>query len=122
MRVLILLAALIAASSQTQPPVREAPPGTTAAAPSQLALPPLSEDAQRLLDQWKQTQAGIIEQLRYLQLTYRDSGRAEDAAAIAAHVRMLQQRTPPVSGTATAELVNEGLPTRDVPVTMSSFR
>jgi hypothetical protein len=106
-----------------QMPVRpEVPPRATPAAPARPPLPPLSDDAQRLLDQWKQDQASIIEQLRFLQLTYRDAGRAEDAAAIAAQARVLQQRIPAVSGSATAELVNEGLPTRDEPVTMSLFR
>lgn len=115
----------LAAQAQTpQPlPVRsEVPPRATPGAPSRPPLPPLSDDAQRLLDQWKQDQANIIDQLRFLQLAYRDAGRAEDAAAIAAHVRVLQQRTMPVSGTASAELVNEGLPNRDVPVTMPLFR
>ena len=120
------LAAVSPAAAQApaqQPPVRsEAPPRATPVAASRPPLPPLTEDAQRLLDQWKQDQASIVEQLRFLQLTYRDAGRAEDAAAIAAQVRALQQRIPAVSGSATAELVNEGLPNRDAPVTMSLFR
>ena len=108
-------------SRRNRPPPREAP-RATAAGPGQSPLPPLSEDAQRLIDQLKQTQDSIVEQLRFLQSTYRDAGRAEDAAAIAARVRVLQQRVPPVTGTATADLVNEGLPPRDAPVTMSMFR
>ena len=103
------------------PPIREAP-RATGAGPGQSPLPPLSEDAQRLIDQLKQTQDSIVEQLRFLQSTYRDAGRAEDAAAIAARVRVLQQRVPPVTGPATVDLVNEGLPPRDTPVTMSMFR
>jgi hypothetical protein len=106
---------------QQPPPTREAPPRAIAG-PGQSALPPLSEDAQRLVDQLKQTQASIIEQLRFLQATYRDAGRAEDAAAIAAQVRVLQQRVPAVMGAATADLVNEGIPPRDAPFTMSLFR
>ena len=105
-----------------QPPVRPEPPPRATGAPPQPALPPLTADAQRLVDQWKQEHASIIEQLRFLQLTYRDSGHAEDAAAIAVQVRMLQQRIQVVSGNATADLVNEGLPTRDVPIAMSLFR
>jgi hypothetical protein len=110
------------AQPQAPPPVREALPRPAGAGPGQSPLPPLSEDAQRLIDQLKQTQASIVEQLRFLQSTYREAGRAEDAAAIAAQVRVLQQRVPPVTGTATADLVNEGLPARDVPFTMSMFR
>ena len=106
-----------------QPPVRpEAPPRATGAVPARPPLPPLSPDAQRLVDQWKQEHANIIEQLRFLQLTYRDGGHAEDAAAIAAQVRQMQQRPIVVSGGAMTDLVNEGLPTRDEPVAMSSFR
>ena len=119
--------ALAAAQAPAQAPVvRDAvpraagAPATTSASPGLTPLPPLTEDAQRLLDQWKQAQAGIIDQLRFLQLTYRDAGHAEDAAAIAAQVRALQQRSS--SGVAIADLVNEGLPNRDEPVTMSIFR
>src|SRR5436190_617904 len=123
--VLIVLAVALpaapAAGQPPPPPVREAPT-RAAAAPGQSPLPPLSEDAQRLIDQLKQTQASIVEQLRFLQLTYRDAGRAEDAAAIAAQVRVLQGRTASVIGGATPDLVNEGLPTRDEPIVMSSFR
>ena len=90
--------------------------------PGAAVIPPLSPDAQRLLDQWKLDHASIIEQLRALQLAYRDAGRAEDAAAIAANVRALQQRLPPVSPTLTADLVNDGLPGRDEPVRMALFR
>ncbi|HKW00546.1 MAG TPA: LCCL domain-containing protein [Vicinamibacterales bacterium] len=90
--------------------------------PGAMAIPPLSPDAQRLVDQWKLDHASIIEQLRALQLAYRDAGRAEDAAAIAANVRALQQRIPPVSPTLTADLVNDGLPGRDEPVRMALFR
>ena len=96
-----------------------APPPPAAAAP---AIPPLSPDAQRLVDQWKQDHTSIIEQLRALQLAYRDAGRAEDAAAIAANVRALQQRVPPVSSTLTADLVNDGLPGRDEPIRMPLYR
>ena len=125
---IVVLSATLAATQQapppTQPPLptRDAQTRATVADPSPVALPPLSEDAQRLLDQWKQTQAGIVEQLRYLQLTYRDTGHAEDAAAIAAQIRVLQQRTTTLPAVATVDLVNEGLPTRDQPITMSSFR
>lgn len=105
--------ALTAAPSLAQPPP---------VPPSQPALPALTADAQRLVDQWKQEQTSIIEQLRFLQLTYRDSGHAEDAAAIAAQVRLLQQRIQMFSGSATVDLVNEGLPTRDIPISMTAFR
>lgn len=108
--------------TQQPPPVREAPPRPDGGSSGQPALPPLSEEAQRLIDQLKQAQTSIVEQLRFLQAMYRDAGRAEDAAAIAAHVRVLQQRVPTVGGGATADLVNEGLPTRDTPITMSMFR
>src|SRR5262245_15931735 len=118
---------------QTQPPPRPTapPPGTrdavptatgAPAAPARPPLPALSPDAQRLFDQLKQNQSNVIEQLRFLQMSYRDAGRAEDAAAIAAHVRQLQQRLPPVQASVSAELVHEGLPTRDDPVRMSMFR
>jgi hypothetical protein len=90
--------------------------------PGGAAIPPLSPDAQRLVDQWKLDHASIIEQLRALQLAYRDAGRAEDAAAIAANIRALQQRIPPVSPTLTADLVSDGLPGRDEPVRMALFR
>jgi hypothetical protein len=106
------------------PPPRDVqvPPG--AAASIRPALPPLTPDAQRLVDQWKQDLGSVIEQLRFLQLTYRDSGHAEAAAAIAAQIRTLQQpaggRGP--AGGVTPELVNEGLPTRDLPIAMSLFR
>jgi hypothetical protein len=110
------------AQGQQPPPSVVFPPPRATGAPAGPALPPLSPDAQLLLDRWAQDRASIIEQLRFLQLTYRDAGRAEDAAAIAAHVRALQPRTAPASGTATTELVNEGLPNRDQPVLMSLFR
>src|SRR5207247_9337735 len=84
--------------------------------------PPLSADAQALLDRLTHERTSIIDELRFLQLTYRDTGRAEDAAAIAAHVRMLQQPIMLASGSASADLVNEGLPNADEPVLMSSFR
>jgi hypothetical protein len=127
---LVALAAGTLRSQQTQqqqsvprPAGRDVPPpGTAGAAPARPPLPPLSPDAQRLFDQLKQNQTSIIEQLRFLQQSYRDAGHAEDAAAIAAHVRQLQQRLPPVTASVTAELVNEGLPTRDEPVRMSMFR
>jgi hypothetical protein len=130
----LAVVALTAATAHTQqPPVRpELPPRATGAVPARPPLPPLSADAQRLVDQWKQDQASIIEQLRFLQLTYRDGGHAEDAAAIAAQVRLMQQRNMVVPGgvifrtdtpaAVTADLVNEGLPTRDAPVSMSLFR
>lgn len=118
-----LSAAPVASPQQAPPPpVREAPPRPAGQAPGQPPLPPLSEEAQRLVDQLKQTQSSIVEQLRFLQATYRDAGRAEDAAAIAAQVRVLQQRVPAAAGVATADLVNEGLPARDTPITMSMFR
>jgi hypothetical protein len=125
---ILLVAASVALTAghgptQQPPPVRaEAPPRATGAVPARPPLPPLSADAQRLVDQWKQEQAGIIEQLRFLQLSYRDAGHAEDAAAIAAQVRLMQERTLVTFGGATTDLVNEGLPTRDVPVAMSLFR
>jgi len=62
------------------------------------SLPALSADAQRLIDQWKQNQANVVEQLRFLQQTYRDNGRAEDAAAIAAQVRIIQRPLPVAGG------------------------
>ena len=96
------------------------PGAPSASSPS--PLPALTPDAQRLLDQLKQDQAATVDQLRALQLTYRDSGHADDAAAIAATVRQLTQRTPPVNGTVTPELVHEGLPTRDEPVRLRLFR
>ena len=78
--VLIGLTAMTAASQQQPPPpVRDAPSVATGSSSGQPALPPLSADAQQLLDQWKQTPASTIEQLRYLQLTYRDAERAEGA-------------------------------------------
>lgn len=122
--VIVALISGPASARQQQQPIRRDVPATApgGAPPAQPPLPTLSPDAQRLFDQLKQDQAGIIEQLRLLQLTYRDSGHAEDAAAIAAHVRVLQQRTPPVSGTVSADLVNEGLPSRDDPIRMSLFR
>jgi hypothetical protein len=98
--------------------ITSAPPPPAGAA----SVPPLSPDAQRLVDQWKQDHAAIIEQLRALQLAYRDAGRAEDAAAIAANVRALQQRIPPVSPALTADLVSDGLPGRDEPVRLALFR
>jgi len=112
------------AGPQTPPTLRrDAQPAPTGPAPPmQPPLPPLTPDAQRLLDQLKQEEAGLIEQLRALQLAYRESGHAEDAAAIAAHVRQFTRRDAPVTGSATAELVNEGLPPRDEPVRMTSFR
>jgi LCCL domain len=113
----------LAVPGRTQPVARpDLPPRATRPIPSQPPLPPLPADAQRLIDQWKQDQTSIIEQLRFLQRAYRDDGHAEDAAAVAAQVRGLQQRPAPVLGIATADLVNEGLPTRDEPVLMSAFR
>jgi hypothetical protein len=108
--------------AQQPPQVRDLQPRPAGPAPGQPALPRLTADAQRLVDQWKQEQASLIEQLRFLQLTYRDSGHAEEAAAVAANVRLLQMRVPALPGTATPELVNEGLPTRDLPVSISAFR
>lgn len=97
-------------------------PNAPSPPPAGSVLPPLSPDAQRLVDQWKQEHGSIIEQLRSLQLAYRDAGHAEDAAAIAANIRALQQRIPPVSSTLTAELVSDGLPGRDEPVRMALYR
>jgi hypothetical protein len=119
--------ALRAQQPQQAPQVRDLQPRPGAPspgqpAPGQPALLPLTPDAQRLVDQWKQEQASIVEQLRFLQLTYRDSGHAEEAAAVAANVRLIQQRVSSLPRTATVELVNEGLPTRDLPVAMSAFR
>ncbi len=121
--IILVLAATPALAQQTSAPrpgvvITSAPPPPPGAA----TIPPLSPDAQRLVDQWKLDHASIIEQLRALQLAYRDAGRAEDAAAIAANVRALQQRVPPVSPTLTADLVNDGLPGRDEPVRMALFR
>jgi len=104
----------------TAPP--DAQPRASGASQVAPPLPPLSLDAQRLVDQWAQEQAGLIDQLRFLQLTYRDTGRADDAAAIAAQVLVLQHRSAPVAAGASADLVNEGLPNRDEPVLMSLFR
>jgi LCCL domain len=113
----------LAVPGLAQPVARpDLPPRASRTIPAQPPLPPLPADAQRLLDQWKQDQASIIDQLRFLQRTYRDDGHAEDAAAVAAQVRALQQRGAPVLGSATADLVNEGLPTRDEPILMSVFR
>src|SRR5580765_3348558 len=92
---ILLIVALLIAQQQTPPPpqtvIRDATAGPNAAA-ARPPLPPPTPDAQRLLDQLKQDQANIIEQLRFLQQQYRDNGRAEDAAVIAAHIRQLQQR------------------------------
>jgi hypothetical protein len=113
----------VAATAAAQPAPPQPPVRATGGPPApQSALPALSEEAAFILEQWKVTQAAMIDQLRLLQQTYRDTGRAEDAAAIAAHVRRLQQRVPPVTGAATAELVNEGLHTRDEPVRLVMFR
>lgn len=98
------------------------PAPSSAAPPGQPPLPALPADAQRLLDQLKQDQAGVIEQLRLVQLAYRDGGHAEEAAAIAAHVRVMLQRAPPVTGVVSVDLVNDGLPGRDEPIRMSLFR
>src|SRR4029077_4387171 len=94
----VVIAATPLLAQQTSAPrpgvvISNAPPPPTGA-----AIPPPSPAAQRLIDQWKLDHASIIEQLRGLQLAYRDAGRAEDAAAIAANIRQLQQRTPPVTG------------------------
>ena len=85
-------------------------------------MPPLSKDAADILEQWENARALMIEQLRFLQLRYRDGGRAEDAAAIGARIRELQRRNPPIPGPATAEMANEGLPTSDDPIRVSAFR
>ena len=121
--VILVLAATPALAQQPSSPrpgvvIANTPPPPPGAA----TIPPLSPDAQRLVDQWKQDHTSIIEQLRALQLAYRDAGRAEEAAAIAANVRALQQRVPPVSTTLTADLVSDGLPGRDEPVRMALFR
>jgi hypothetical protein len=120
-----LLATLPAARASGQPPatLRDGAPrpgGVAAGAPSPNALPPLTADAQRLVDQLKQESASIVEQLRMLQQTYRDDGHAEDAAAVASQIRTIERRSP--SGTATFELVHEGLPNADLPVRMVMFR
>jgi hypothetical protein len=88
------------------------------------ALPPLPEDAQRFVDQWKQERTLFVDQLRLLQQRYRDSGHAEEAAAIAAQIRSIQPRSEVVTavGMAVTDLVNDGLPTRDEPVSMAAFR
>jgi LCCL domain len=109
-------------SAHPQAVVRDGPTRPAeGGAPGRTALP-LSPDAQRLVDQWKQDQANIVEQLRFLQLTSRDTGHAEDAAAIAVQVRAIQRGGQPVVTNATADLVHEGLPNRDAPVVMSMFR
>lgn len=136
--VIVVVAVLLGAASppaQSQQQQQQPPPpptvsrdraataiGPGAPPPGQPPLPALPAQAQQLLDQYKQNQAGFIEQLRLLQLTYRDAGHADEAAAIAAHVRTLQQRTPPVTGTVTADLVHDGLTGRDDPIRMSMFR
>src|SRR5262245_32663226 len=120
---LLTLASDLPAQPVQQSAVRaEAPPRDSAAAAARATLPPLSAEAQQLFDQWAENRAAIIAQLRFLQLNYRDNGRAEDAAAIAAHIRQIQERPASVSGSVSPELVNEGLPTRDEPVMMSLFR
>jgi hypothetical protein len=86
------------------------------------SMPPLSEEAESIIGQWEIAQTALIQQLRFLQLRYRDAGRAEDAAAIAARVRQMQLRFEPAGDSATAELVNEGLQTQDDPVRMTVFR
>jgi len=129
-----VLSLAIGTSIGAQVPAQTPPPGQTGQVtvirerasvppPQGSPLPPLSQDAQLLIDRLKQDQSAIVEQLRYLQQTYRDAGRAEDAAAIAAQVRLIVQRPqqPPPVGV-TAELVNEGLPLRDQPVFMSAYR
>jgi LCCL domain len=118
----LLLAATPLAARQAQTTTRDVVPATSGAAGARAPLPPLTQDAQQIIDQLTQIKASTIEQLRILQLTYRDQGRAEDAAVIAAHVRAMQQRTPPPSGTVSADLVHDGLPGRDEPVRMSMFR
>src|SRR5689334_8859521 len=136
--VILTLAAVTLFAQQQPPPQQQTPPpppqtvvtrdGFVVAGPNGPApaarppLPPLTPDAQRLLDQLKQDQISTIEQLRFLQQSYRDAGRAEDAGVVAAYVRQLQQRTPTPTGVVTADLVNEGLQTRDDPVRMGNFR
>jgi hypothetical protein len=85
-------------------------------------LPPLADDAQRLVDQWKQERLAFVEQLRLMQQQYRDSGHADQAAAIAANIRAMQPRSENATGAATAELANDGLPSRDDPIPMAAFR
>jgi hypothetical protein len=119
-----LLATLpaIPASAQPAATVRDSAPRpgiVSAGAPSPNALPPLTADAQRLVDQWKQDVASIVEQLRMLQQTYRDGGHADDAAAVASQIRMMQRTQ---GGNSPYELAHEGLPNRDLPVAMVMFR
>jgi hypothetical protein len=120
-----LLATLPATRASAQPPpaVRDSatrPAAVIGGAPGPAALPALTADAQRLVDQWKQDQASIVEQLHMLQQAYRDAGHAEDAAAVAAQIRMIERRTP--GGSSTYELVHEGLANRDLAVSMMMFR
>src|SRR5262245_23568859 len=138
--ILTLAAVALLAQQQPPPPQQQTPPPPTpqtivtrdgvvvngpngpGPAASRPPLPPLTPDAKNLIDQLRQAQSSTIEQLRYLQQSYRDAGRAEDAGVIAAYVRQLQQRAPTPTGTVTADLVNEGLQTRDEPVRMANFR
>jgi hypothetical protein len=103
------------------PPPAGGPTGAASAPATPVPLP-LTEEAQRHLDQWKQMQAQTVDQMRSLQLFYRESGRAEEAAAVAAHIRVVQGRSQMAASTATVELVNEGLPVSGEPIRMSSFR
>jgi hypothetical protein len=100
----------------------EAMMGQFMPAPPPPPLPPLTEEAKNILQQWESAQAVMIEQLRFLQIRYRDSGHADDAAVIATRVRELLRRNTATTGLLTAELANEGLPTSDDPVQVPSFR
>jgi len=113
-----LAAQALQAAAPRDPSAAPAP----AAGGAKAALPPLSPEAQTIVEQFKQSQAAAVEQLRFLQQTYRENGRAEDAAAVAAIIRTLQQHAGTVTGNVTAELVLEGLPNRDDPVRVSAFR
>jgi hypothetical protein len=93
-----------------------------AAGGAKAALPLLSPEAQAIVEQFTLSQAAAVEQLRFLQQTYRENGRAEDAAAVAAIVRQLQQHSAPATTNVTAELVLEGLANKDDPVRVSGFR
>jgi hypothetical protein len=127
--VVALMLALVPTTPSAQAPsARDAPPANPQTAPGDaigsaaLPLPALTDDARRLVLEWQQDVAGIVSQFRVLQQQYRDAGRAEDAAAVAAQVRSIQHPGMPVSRTVTAELVNEGLPAPDAAVLMSLFR
>jgi hypothetical protein len=107
------------AGSPFQPTDPNAPAGPPS---TEGRLPPIPADAQRVVDQWRQDLASVVEQLRIMQQSYRDSGHAEEAAAIALQVRALRPQSQSSNSTAVADLVNEGLADRDMPIVMSRFR